>query len=91
MTIESIIGAIIIGLIIGVLGRLLAPGRQRISILVTIIVGILAALVGSWIARALGVETTAGIDWIELLIQLVLAVIGVTIAANLMGRRRRTI
>lgn len=89
MTIESIIGAIIIGLIIGALGRLFAPGRQRISILVTIIVGILAALVGSWFARAMGVETTARIDWIELLIQLVLAVVGVTIAANMLGRRRR--
>ena len=87
MTIDSIIGAIIIGLIIGALGRLLAPGRQRISILVTIVVGILAALAGSWLASAMGVETTDGIDWIELLIQLVLAVIGVSIAAQLMGRR----
>lgn len=87
MTIDSIIGAIIIGLIIGALGRLLAPGRQRISILVTIVVGILAALAGSWLAGAMGVETTDGIDWIELLIQLVLAVVGVSIAAQLMGRR----
>lgn len=91
MTIGSIIGAIIIGAIIGVLGRLLAPGRQRISILVTIVVGIVAALIGSWIARAMGVEDTAGIDWIELLIQLVLAVIGVTIAAQMMGRRRSVV
>ena len=88
MTIESVIGAIIIGAIIGILGRLLAPGRQKISILVTIIVGILAALLGSWIAGAMGVRTTDGIDWIELLIQLVLAVIGVTIAAQMLGRRR---
>ncbi len=91
MTIGSIIGAIIIGAIIGALGRLLAPGRQRISILVTIVVGIVAALIGSWLARGLGVEDTAGIDWIELLIQLALAVVGVLIAANLMGRRRYTV
>jgi uncharacterized membrane protein YeaQ/YmgE (transglycosylase-associated protein family) len=88
MTIESIIGAVVIGAIIGALGRLLAPGRQKISVVVTIVVGIVAALLGSLIARALGVETTDGIDWIELLVQLVLAVIGVTIAAQWLGRGR---
>lgn len=89
MGIGSIIAAIVVGLIIGALGRLFAPGKQNISILVTIIVGILAALLGTWIAGAIGVEETSGIDWIELIIQVVLAVIGVTIAANLLGRRRR--
>lgn len=89
MGIGSIIAAIVVGAIIGLLGRLVAPGRQNISILVTIIVGIIAALLGTWIANAMGVGETNGIDWIELLIQVVLAAIGVTIAANMMGRRRR--
>ncbi len=89
MGIESIIGAIVIGLIIGVLGRLFARGKQDISILLTIIVGIIAAFLGTFLARALGVEDTNGIDWIELIIQIVLAVIGVSIAANLSGGRRR--
>jgi len=89
MGIGGIISALVVGLIIGVLGRLFAPGKQRISILVTIIVGILAALLGTWIASLVGVEETDGIDWIELLFQIVLAVIGVTIAAQMMGRRRR--
>lgn len=89
MGIGSIIAAIVVGLVIGALGRLFAPGKQNISILVTIIVGILAALLGTWIAGMVGVEDTGGIDWIELAIQIGLAVVGVTIAANLLGRRRR--
>ena len=90
MGIGSIIAAIVIGAIIGLLGRLVAPGKQNISILVTVIVGILAALLGTWLAGALlGTEDTPGIDWIELIIQIVLAAIGVVIAANLLGRRRR--
>lgn len=89
MGIGSIIAAIVVGLIIGALGRLFAPGKQHISILVTIIVGILAALLGTWIAGMVGVEDTGGIDWIELAIQIGLAVVGVTIAANLLGSRRR--
>ncbi|WP_258724597.1 GlsB/YeaQ/YmgE family stress response membrane protein [Cellulomonas sp. NS3] len=87
MTAASIIGAIVIGAILGLLGRLFAPGKQNISLVVTVIVGIIAALLGSAIARGLGVATTDGIDFIEILIQIVLAAIGVILAARLLGRR----
>lgn len=89
MGIGGIISAIIIGLIIGALGRLFAPGKQNISIIATILVGIGAALLGTWVASLIGVEETDGIDWIELLLQIVFAVLGVTLAAQLMGSRRR--
>lgn len=88
MTATGIISAIIIGLIIGALGRLLVRGRQHISILVTILVGIVAALIGTWIASLLNVSNTSGIDWIELLIQVVLAAIGVSLVSGGAGRRR---
>lgn len=87
MTPDGIISAIIIGAIIGVLGRLLVRGRQNISILVTILVGIVAALLGTWLASLIGVKTTDGIDWIELLFQVVLAAIGVAIVAGARSRR----
>lgn len=90
MGIGGIISAIVVGLIIGALGRLFAPGRQRISILLTIVIGILAALLGTWIAQNIGVAVTDGIDWIELVLQIGLAVIGVLITARVMGSRRRT-
>lgn len=87
MTAASIIGAIVIGAILGLLGRLFAPGKQNISLVVTVIVGIIAALLGSAIARGLGVADTNGIDFIEVLIQIVLAAVGVILAARLLGRR----
>ena len=83
----AIISAIFVGAFIGALGRLFARGRQNISVLVTIIVGIIAALLGTALARLLGVADTSGIDWIELAIQVVLAVVGVTFAAQLLGKR----
>ncbi|MBX6387267.1 MAG: GlsB/YeaQ/YmgE family stress response membrane protein [Microbispora sp.] len=83
MTIQSILGAIVIGAVIGALGRLLLPGRQPIGWLLTIVVGIVAALIGTAIAQVMGVATTPGIDWIELIMQVVLAVIGVGIVAGL--------
>lgn len=88
MTATGIITAIIIGAIIGVLGRLLLPGRQNISMLLTVIVGIVAALLGSFIAGQLGVQNTAGVDWTEILIQVILAAVGVGLVAGFSGRRR---
>ncbi|MFJ5309342.1 GlsB/YeaQ/YmgE family stress response membrane protein [Streptomyces sp. NPDC088350] len=87
MEISGIISAIIIGIIIGVLGRLVVPGRQHIGIVLTIVVGIVAALLGAAIASGLGVADTKGIDWIEWLIQIGLAAVG--IAALDRSRARR--
>ncbi|MFC8600589.1 MULTISPECIES: GlsB/YeaQ/YmgE family stress response membrane protein [unclassified Isoptericola] len=89
MSISGIISAIIIGAIIGALGRLFVRGRQNISILVTILVGIVAALLGTWIADLVGVKDTGGIDWLELVFQIVLAAIGVSIVAGIGARSRQ--
>ncbi|MFJ8937410.1 GlsB/YeaQ/YmgE family stress response membrane protein [Streptomyces sp. NPDC102365] len=77
MEIAGIVSAIVIGIVIGVLGRLVVPGRQRIGILWTIAVGIVAALIGSALAHAFDVGDTDGVDWIEWLIQIGLAALGV--------------
>lgn len=89
MTITGVITAILIGIVVGVLGRLVVPGRQNISVIVTILVGIVAAFLGTALARALGIPTvTNGIDWLELLVQVVVAAIGVALVSAMMGRRR---
>jgi uncharacterized membrane protein YeaQ/YmgE (transglycosylase-associated protein family) len=88
MTITGIITAIIIGAIIGALARLILPGKQNIPIWLTIVVGIVAAFIGTAIARAVGIPTvTSGIDWLELLVQLVVAVIGVAVVVGIYNRR----
>ncbi|WP_447034939.1 GlsB/YeaQ/YmgE family stress response membrane protein [Streptomyces sp. DSM 118878] len=87
MEISGIITAIVIGIVIGILGRLVLPGRQRIGVLWTIAVGIIAALVGTAIAGALDVADTKGVDWIELAIQIGLAAVGVAGLERLKGRR----
>jgi uncharacterized membrane protein YeaQ/YmgE (transglycosylase-associated protein family) len=90
VTVTGIISAIIVGLIIGALGRLVLPGRQAIPIWLTIVIGIVAALVGTLLANAMGVGSTRGIDWIELFIQIILAAAGVALVAGRYapGRRR---
>lgn len=87
MEISGFITAIIIGLIIGALGRLVVPGKQNIPIWLTILIGIVAAIVGTFIAAAIGVAETRGVDWIELIIQVALAALGVYLVAGLRARR----
>ncbi|GAB3986078.1 GlsB/YeaQ/YmgE family stress response membrane protein [Plantactinospora veratri] len=89
LTVWGIITALIVGLVIGALGRLVVPGRQDMPIWLTMLIGVGAALLGTVIARAAGIATeTAGIDWMELLIQVALAAIAVALVAGV-GRRRR--
>ncbi|MFF4586404.1 GlsB/YeaQ/YmgE family stress response membrane protein [Streptomyces sp. NPDC001388] len=87
MEIDGIISAIFIGIVIGVLGRLVIPGRQHIGVLWTILVGIVAALLGSAIAAGLGVADTDGVDWVEWLIQIALAAVGVAALDRSKARR----
>ena len=51
MTVTGIITALIVGLIIGALGRLVVPGKQNIPIWLTMVIGVVAALLGTVIAR----------------------------------------
>ncbi|MFC4118476.1 GlsB/YeaQ/YmgE family stress response membrane protein [Nonomuraea zeae] len=89
--IGAIVSAVVIGAIVGALARLLVPGRQNMSIGLTLIVGIVAALIGTLIAQALGWADTKGIDWIEHILQLVLAVVGVLLVTRMgPGRSGRT-
>ncbi|WP_199429121.1 GlsB/YeaQ/YmgE family stress response membrane protein [Qaidamihabitans albus] len=86
MAVSGIISAILIGLVLGVLGRLVAPGKQNIPIWLTILVGIAAAFVGTAIARGIGYADTDGWDWLEFITQLVVAGVGVSLAAGMYSK-----
>ncbi|MBT0773291.1 GlsB/YeaQ/YmgE family stress response membrane protein [Kineosporia sp. J2-2] len=75
----SFIWAIIAGLIVGVIARIVLPGRQNIPVWLTILLGVVGAVVGNVAAVALGVGDTNGIDWIRHILQV--AVAAVLIAA----------
>ncbi|GLY00434.1 MULTISPECIES: transglycosylase [Actinoplanes] len=87
MEITGFFAAVIIGLIVGALGRLVVPGKQNIPIWLTLLIGVVAALIGTFLAAALGVAETPGIDWIEIFLQIGLAAVGVALVAGVRGRR----
>lgn len=82
---STIIGGLIAGVIIGPLGRLVVPGKQNVSLGMTILIGAAAAILGGFIAQALGVGDTGGIDWIKLAIQVGLAAVGVLVYVRSAG------
>lgn len=79
MDINGILSAIFVGIIIGLIARILVPSMQPIGCIVTIIIGILAAFAGLWIASVAGVDNF----WLTFAIQIFIAVILVAITAFL--------
>ncbi len=87
----EIIGVIIAGAIIGALAKLVMPGKQAGGIIITIILGIIGVIIGYYLAAALGVEATNGIDWLRWIISIIVAVVLIAIYGAVTGRRNTTV
>jgi uncharacterized membrane protein YeaQ/YmgE (transglycosylase-associated protein family) len=86
----EIIGLIVAGIIIGLLGKLVAPGdKDNIPIWLTVLCGIAGVLIGYYLAAALGVDATDGIDWIRWIISIIVAAVLVIAASTITGRSNR--
>jgi uncharacterized membrane protein YeaQ/YmgE (transglycosylase-associated protein family) len=76
-----------VGAVFGLVAYAIMPGRRNVPIWAAILIGMAGMLLGTLLAKAFGVEDTPGVDWIELAIQFVLAVVGVALVAGLRSRR----
>jgi uncharacterized membrane protein YeaQ/YmgE (transglycosylase-associated protein family) len=85
--------AIIVGFVLGLIAKAIIPGKQHSPLWLTTICGILGAIVGNAIARAVGVAETRGIDWSRHIFQLVAAIIIVAAVDALyvatLGKKKR--
>jgi uncharacterized membrane protein YeaQ/YmgE (transglycosylase-associated protein family) len=88
--VETIFWAVVVGAIIGGLGRLLIRGHQNISLVMTVVIGIVAAFIGGYIAEQLGVGSAGPINWIQLFIQVAVAAGGVALYTGNSGSRGRS-
>lgn len=83
----EIIGVIIAGIVIGVLGKFVAPGdKDNIPIWLTILCGIGGVILGWFLYTAFGGNGSPGIDWVRWLIAIAVAAVLVVIASTLTGR-----
>ena len=83
----EIIGVIIAGIIIGLLGKFVAPGdKDNIPIWLTVLCGIGGVIIGWFIYSAFGGDGSSGIDWVRWIVAIVVAAILVVIASTVTGR-----
>ncbi len=83
----EILGILIAGLIIGLLGKLVAPGdKDNIPIWLTVLCGVGGVLLGLVVYSAFGGDGSAGIDWTRWLVSIAIAAVLVVLASTLTGR-----
>ena len=85
----EIIGVIVAGIIIGLLGKFVAPSsRDNIPLWLTILCGVGGVIIGWYIYTALGGNGSPGIDWVRWLIAIAVAAVLVVIAATVTARTK---
>ncbi len=89
--IGTIIGAIVVGLIVGALARLVMPGKQNIGIVMTILLGAIGSFVGTWLTYKLGYSNAnGGFEIIPFLVGIIVAIVLIAIYLGVTGRRGST-
>ena len=87
----SIIGLIVAGIIIGLLGKLVAPGdKDNTPIWLTILCGIGGVILGWYVYAAFGgTGQTPGVDWVRWIVAILVAAVLVVIASTVTGRNSK--
>jgi uncharacterized membrane protein YeaQ/YmgE (transglycosylase-associated protein family) len=84
----QILGLIVVGLIIGALARLIKPGKQRLSILMTLVLGVVGALIGGIVASLLGTGDIFELNVLGFIVAVVAAVLLIGVAEGVSGGKR---
>ena len=87
----QILGLIVVGVVIGALARLIKPGKQRMSILATMLLGVGGAIIGGLIADWLNVGSITELNFWGFLFALIAAVLLIGIAEGVTGGRNRAV
>ncbi len=89
MDLGTILFYLIVGTVVGLVGKFVAPGnRDNIPFWLTIICGIGGMLLGDVIYRSFGGDGSRGLDWVQGIVTVVTAAVLVMIAATVTGRSR---
>ena len=89
MDLGTILFYLVVGTIVGLLGKFVAPGnRDNIPFWLTIVCGIGGMIVGDVIYRSFGGDGSRGLDWVQGLVTVLTAAVLVMIAATVTGRSR---
>lgn len=84
------IGFIVAGLVIGALARLIKPGKQNLSVLVTLLLGLAGSVIGGIIANLLGTGDIFELNFLGFVVAIIAAVLLIGVAEGAAGSRSRT-
>ena len=84
----QILGLIVIGLVIGVLARLIKPGKQNISLLWTFLLGIGGALIGGIVASLIGTGDIWELDFLGTVVGVIAAIVLIGAAEGFAGSKK---
>lgn len=83
----EIIFVILVGIVIGLLGKLVAPGdKDNIPLWLTIICGIGGVIIGWYVYSAFGGNGSNGVDWVRWIVAVIVAAVLVVVASTVTGR-----
>ena len=83
------IGFIVFGLVVGALARLIKPGRQRLGLLATLLLGLAGSVIGGLVANLLGTGDIFELNVIGAVVAIIAAVLLIGVAESMTGSRSR--
>lgn len=84
------IGFVIFGLLVGVVARLIVPGRQHLSFGVTVALGLVGSVVGGVVANSLGTGDVFELNVVGSLVAIAAAVVLIVIGDRVAPMARRS-
>jgi uncharacterized membrane protein YeaQ/YmgE (transglycosylase-associated protein family) len=84
-----VIGFIVFGLVVGIVARLLVPGRQELSLGMTVLLGVIGSVVGGVVANALGTGDVFELNFVGSIVAIAASVVLVVIGERTGILRRR--
>ncbi len=85
------IGSIVAGLVIGALARLIKPGKQNLSILMTLGLGLVGSIIGGTIAWLIGTGSIWELDFLGFVLAVVAAVLLIGVAEGMSSKNKTTV
>lgn len=85
----GIIGFLVFGLVVGAVARLIKPGKQNLSILMTLLLGVVGSVIGGVIANALGTGDIMELNVLGAIVAIAAAVLLIGVAEGLSGGKKR--
>jgi uncharacterized membrane protein YeaQ/YmgE (transglycosylase-associated protein family) len=72
---NSVVGFVVFGLVVGALARLVVPGRQHLSIVTTLVLGLIGSVVGGVVANAIGTGDIFELNILGSIVAIVTAIV----------------